>query len=269
MLLELEAPIKICGTSSLIQATFTDNTPTWLNYSNTPVSLETPTTYFWGTTSTGENSQSRQSASCWPTRSKILKIFSCSEATTSAPASIVSTASMTSVLYDLCRQAQVQHQTVENLLRCLQRHARLRPHRLKNNVYARRTLSSAIKPLANPQVGETSRSSRSGTALWLVVGRSWKGDVRMGRERARSELYIWQWHSIKFFEGPGHRSGVPCSPGGRGGLWIFCQAAVGDDIQCSQLLRVILEFRSGDERRRVPDVLVSDSKVLKEEKVIL
>jgi hypothetical protein len=42
MLLELEAPIKICGTPTFIQATFTVNTPISSNYFNTPASPDKP-----------------------------------------------------------------------------------------------------------------------------------------------------------------------------------------------------------------------------------
>ena len=43
MLLELEAPIKICGTLSTIQVTSMDNIQIWLSYLNTQDFRETPT----------------------------------------------------------------------------------------------------------------------------------------------------------------------------------------------------------------------------------
>ena len=46
--------------------------------------------------------------------------------------------------------------------------------------------------------------------------------------------------------------------GGGIGLRVLREEAAGDDFQCSKLLRVVLEFRGGDECGRVADVLLSD-----------
>ena len=55
----------------------------------------------------------------------------------------------------LPRQTQVQHKTLENLLRRLQCHACLRPYRLENPMHAWRTQSAALKLLANTQISKT------------------------------------------------------------------------------------------------------------------
>lgn len=53
------------------------------------------------------------------------------------------------------------------------------------------------------------------------------------------------------------------------GILIFREEAVGDYLQCTQLLRIVLELWCGDERGRVIDVFVSDSKIIEEEEMIV
>lgn len=77
MLLELEAPIKICGISILTQVTFTGNSPICSGCSNTEGSHQMPTTSSWGTTSTVENSRLRPCACCFLTRSSIPRTSFC------------------------------------------------------------------------------------------------------------------------------------------------------------------------------------------------
>jgi hypothetical protein len=55
ILLELEAPLKICGILSPIQETSTDSTPTCCDSSTTASTLPIPTIFSWGTTWTGGN----------------------------------------------------------------------------------------------------------------------------------------------------------------------------------------------------------------------
>ena len=146
----------------------------------------TPIISSWEITSTVENNLSRPSVLCLLTRSKIHRIFSCSEATINAPVSIVSMASTTNVSTIWFRQKKIQHQTMENILRCLQCHARLRTHRLKNSVHAWRYQSSAWESRANPEISQTSWSAWPRITLWSFVGRPWEGNVRLGLERKRS-----------------------------------------------------------------------------------
>lgn len=68
VLLELDCPIKICG-SALIQATSTDSSTTCLGCSSSAATRPSPTTSSWATTSTAASRVSRPSVFCWPTKS--------------------------------------------------------------------------------------------------------------------------------------------------------------------------------------------------------
>lgn len=119
ILLELEAPLKICGQFQRLlleppvglalfsadlkkncvqpQVTSMDSTQICWDSLSTAASLQRPTTFSWGTTWTEGSSLWRPSAFYSPTRSSTLRTSSCSEATTSAPLLTASTASTTSV----------------------------------------------------------------------------------------------------------------------------------------------------------------------------
>jgi hypothetical protein len=268
MLLELEAPIKICGKPPSTQATSTDSSPTSSSSSSTPASPEKPTTSSWATMSTAANSPSRPSASCSPTRSKTQRTSSSLGATTSALALTAFTASMTSVRVDIGRQTQVQHQAVEDLLRRLQRHARGRTHRRENLLHARRHQPPAGKLLADPQAGASAGGARPGTSVRPAVGGPREGDVRVGVERAWSQLHLRRRRGVELPEGARHRPDLPRAPGGGGGLLVLRKAAAGDHLQRPQLLRRVRELRRSDERGRLPHVLLPDPQVLQEEEVI-
>ena len=158
---------------------------------------------------------------------------------------------------------------MENLFRCIQRHAGLRVNRLEDHVHAWRAQSSARKPWADLETGQASWSAGSGIALWFAVGWSWERNVRVGWKRERSQLYLRKRHSIELLEGPGYRFGLQSPSGRRGGLWVLRQETASHHLQCSQLLWIILELGSCNERRWVSDVLVSNPQVFQEEKVIL
>ena len=93
VLLELEAPLKICGKLGLTKATSTASTTTSCVSSSTASSLRTPTTFSSATTSTAASTTSRPSACCSPTRSSTPRTSSCYAATTRVRLSTASTAS--------------------------------------------------------------------------------------------------------------------------------------------------------------------------------
>lgn len=143
ILLELEAPIKICGSSSRFrttaffvmthtagyvrQVTSMVNTMTFCDFSNMEVSHQKQTTSSSATTLTGANNPSKLSASSSHTRSSTLKTFSSFVETTSVQASTGFTVFMTNVCCPLLhsktlsvlkiepRQTAVQHQAMENV----------------------------------------------------------------------------------------------------------------------------------------------------------
>lgn len=80
-----------------LQVTSTASTMTFCGCSSMAVSLQRATTFSWVTTWTGASSLWRLSACCWPIRSSILRISSCSVGTTSVPALTASMASTMSV----------------------------------------------------------------------------------------------------------------------------------------------------------------------------
>ncbi len=49
---------------------------------------------------------------------------------------------------------------------------------------------------------------------------------------------------------------------------IFCKASTGDSVQCTELLRLVWQFRGNNECGRVIDVFIPDIEVEQEEKVI-
>ena len=110
ILLELEAPLKICGKlkSSLpyymnilnflrFQEISMVNTQIYCDYSNTAVFLPRRTICFWGTMSIVENNLLKLSVYWWHIRLNILKTFSYSEEITSVLVSTESTVSMMNV----------------------------------------------------------------------------------------------------------------------------------------------------------------------------
>ena len=154
----------------------------------------TQTTSSWATTLTGENSQSRRSAWCWHTKSRTRRISSCCGVTTSAQVLTVFMVSMTNVSNPPFRQTQIQHQTVENLLWCLQCHACLRPHRWEDYVHAWWAQSSVVESRADIEVGQAFGGTRPGATLRSTVGGPWEGHVGLGREWEGSQLYLREWH---------------------------------------------------------------------------
>ena len=76
MLLELEAPIKICGNLTLIQEMFMVSSLIYSDCSNMADSHQMLTICSWETISIVENSRLRQCLCCWLTKSSILRTFS-------------------------------------------------------------------------------------------------------------------------------------------------------------------------------------------------
>ena len=89
----------------------------------------------------------------------------------------------------------------------------------------------------------------------------------MGRKRKRSELYLRRGYSLQLLKRSRYWSDLQGPSGGRIRILILRQETASHDLQRSQLLRVILEFRRSDERGWVPDVLIPNPQILQEEKV--
>lgn len=100
-----------------------------------------------------------------------------------------------------------------------------------------------------------------------ALGRSLKRNVRMGRKRKRSELHLRRRYSLQLLKRSRYRSDLQSPSGGRIRILILRQETASHDLQRSQLLRVILEFRRSDECGWVPDVLIPNPQILQEEKV--
>jgi len=105
----------------------------------------------------------------------------------------------------LPRQTQVQHQTLENLFRCIQCHACLRTHWWEDTVYAWRLESSALEFWTNFEVSEAAWGSRSRFAMRLAVGWPLERHEWLGIKRARGELYIRRGRRFQLFERSWHR----------------------------------------------------------------
>jgi hypothetical protein len=98
ILLELESPLKICGTLSiLIKATSMGSTQICSGFSITANSLLKAITSFWVIMSIEVNTHSKRFVFCLPTRSSIQGTFFSSEETTNALQSTEFTDFMTNV----------------------------------------------------------------------------------------------------------------------------------------------------------------------------
>jgi hypothetical protein len=100
MLLELEAPIKICGKTVSIQAMYTASIPTSLKSSSMEGFRLRQTICSSAITSIEVSNRSKQFACCWHTKSNTPRISSYCEAITSAPVLTAYTDSTTNVQFN-------------------------------------------------------------------------------------------------------------------------------------------------------------------------
>lgn len=83
----------------------------------------------------------------------------------------------------------------------------------------------------------------------------------MGLKRERSQFHLRRGRGLQLLERARHRPRLSGAPGSVGRLLILRKETAGNCVQCSQLLRVVLELRSGDERGLVSDVFLSNSQI--------
>lgn len=158
---------------------------------------------------------------------------------------------------------------MENLFRCIQCYACMRPNRLKNHVHARRNQSTTTELRTNSEVSQTIRSTRSRTIVWFAVGWPWKRYVRLGIKLTWSELYLRRRCSFQLSQITWYRPNLQSTSSCGRRIWVFRKETVSDNLQCSKLLRRVWQFGCSDERGWLTYVFISDPKIFKAQEMIL